>query len=299
MLAYATISDLGAMLVGIALLDSKGLAGTADLVLAHALLKAGLFLACGILARKLHNVDELRLRGRGRELPVVGVLFGLGAVGLIGLPYVGTFLGHSLIGDAASLGGRRWVPPLIALASAVSSAAILRAGARVFLGWGPANDPLLSREPADRDIERQGSLPFMVAITATAIVLGLAVSVVPGLERRTELAADRFRDRAAYAALVLRATPPPASSRPAFSVPAPTTESVLYGIASGVAALLLAAFGLWRSRLPRGWLGAAARALYPPLDGLRELHSGIVGDYVVWIVVGTAVLGGIWTVTLR
>src|SRR5207244_4226545 len=82
--ASRPISDLGAMLVGIALLDSKGLAGTADLVLAHALLKAGLFLACGILARKLHNVDELRLRGRGRELPVVGVLFGLGAVGLIG-----------------------------------------------------------------------------------------------------------------------------------------------------------------------------------------------------------------------
>jgi multicomponent Na+:H+ antiporter subunit D len=299
MLAYATISDLGAMLVGVALLDSKSLAGTATFVLAHALLKGGLFLACGILARQLHTVDELRLRGRGRELPVVGVLFGLGAVGLIGLPYVGTFLGHELIGDAASLGGRGWIPPLLALAASVSSAAILRAGARVFLGWGPAHDPLLTREPPERDLERKGSIPFMVAVTATAIVLGLAVSVVPGLERRAELGADRFRDRAAYAALVLRARTAPAPPRPSFSVPAPTAESVLYGIGSGLAAFLLAAFGLWRSRLPRGWLRVTARAVYPPLDGLRDLHSGVVGDYVVWIVVGTAVVGGIWTLTLR
>jgi len=29
------------------------------------------------------------------------------------------------------------------------------------------------------------------------------------------------------------------------------------------------------------------------------VHSGIVGDYVMWLTVGTALIGGIWAVTLR
>jgi hypothetical protein len=29
------------------------------------------------------------------------------------------------------------------------------------------------------------------------------------------------------------------------------------------------------------------------------VHSGIVGDYVMWITVGTALLGGVWALTLR
>jgi multicomponent Na+:H+ antiporter subunit D len=92
LLAYSTISHAGVMLAAIALLDPKSLAGGANLVLAHGFLKGGLFLAVGILLAELESVDELRLRGAGRRLPFVGVLFGLAAVGLIGLPYVGGFL---------------------------------------------------------------------------------------------------------------------------------------------------------------------------------------------------------------
>src|SRR5581483_4550674 len=63
MLAYSTISHAGGMLVGIGVLNSKALAGTANLVLSHGLLKGGLFLVAGIVLVKLRAVDELRLRG--------------------------------------------------------------------------------------------------------------------------------------------------------------------------------------------------------------------------------------------
>ncbi|MFN2628267.1 MAG: hypothetical protein ABR569_06490 [Gaiellaceae bacterium] len=59
------------------------------------------------------------------------------------------------------------------------------------------------------------------------------------------------------------------------------------------------AFGLWRGRLPAAARSAAARTLEPPIAVLREAHSGIVGDYLLWITVGTVLLGGIWTFTLR
>jgi hypothetical protein len=36
-----------------------------------------------------------------------------------------------------------------------------------------------------------------------------------------------------------------------------------------------------------------------PLDRLRALHTGVVGDYVAWLVFGTAVLGGFVTLAVR
>jgi len=48
-------------------------------------------------------VDELDLRRKGRQLPlvVVGILFLAGVLGLAGLPPFGTFLGKGMIEDAA------------------------------------------------------------------------------------------------------------------------------------------------------------------------------------------------------
>jgi hypothetical protein len=35
------------------------------------------------------------------------------------------------------------------------------------------------------------------------------------------------------------------------------------------------------------------------VGGLKAVHTGVPGDYVMWITVGTAVIGGVWTLTLR
>jgi hypothetical protein len=35
------------------------------------------------------------------------------------------------------------------------------------------------------------------------------------------------------------------------------------------------------------------------MAGLKAAHSGIFGDYVMWITVGTALLDGVWVVTSR
>lgn len=60
----------------------------------------------------------------------------------------------------------------------------------------------------------------------------------------------------------------------------------------------MALFGLYRRRIPEGLRAAAARFVEPPVAGLKAAHSGVVGDYVMWLTVGTAVLGGIWLLTL-
>jgi multicomponent Na+:H+ antiporter subunit D len=298
LLAYSTISHAGVMLAGIALLDHTSLAGVANLVLSHGFLKGALFLCAGILLREFRSVDELELHGRGRRLPLVGVLWALAAVGLIGLPYVGSFLGHALSDDAAIEHGHGWLPPLVMVAGAVSSAAILRAGARVFLGWGPKRDPLLTPEPGESPPEGEGSQVLMFAVIVVLVAAGLVLSVVPGLQQESEHAAKHFVDRHAYVAHVLEQEP----ARPLPAVPAriaaASGSSIAYGLGAGALTFVVTIFGLYHRRIPAGLRAAGARWFEPPLNGLKAAHSGLVGDYVMWLTVGTAVLGGVWLLTL-
>jgi multicomponent Na+:H+ antiporter subunit D len=299
MLAYSTICHAGIMLAGIGLLGTKGLAGAANLVLSHGLLKGGLFFLCGLILLRLASVDELKLHGAGRREPLIGVLWTAGAVGLVGLPFVGTFLGHSLVDEGATGAGIEWLQSLLMLAAGVSSAALLRAGARVFLGWGPQEDDLLTREPPESPETQSAPVRPMLAVAALTISLGLVASVVPGLQQRAEHAAGRFRDRHAYVAHVLQRQPSTPTARPPFTVENAPAASWGYGFGSLAIAVAGAAFGLWRRRLPDLVRETAGRWLVPPIDVLKGAHSGIVGDYLLWAAAGTVVLGGVWAVALR
>jgi len=293
MLAYSVICHVGIMLAGIGLLTSKGLAGAADVLLAHGLLAAGLFLTTGIVIALFRSVDELHLHGRARGRPLLAALWFGAALGLAGPPYVGLYVGHSLIDDAASATGRAWLPPLLWIAGALASASLLRAGARMFLGLGAHRDRLLAPEMKERPPARGTRLSVLAPVTALVVVLGLVVSVVPGLPQRTEAAAERFRDRAAYASFVLHGSPAAHGPRAAFALEPASLESILYGIGATMLALALAGWGLYRPEL------GGSRLLRPPARALKALHSGVIGDYVMWLTVGTALVGGIWAVTLR
>ena len=59
----------------------------------------------------------------------------------------------------------------------------------------------------------------------------------------------------------------------------------------GALVAALAALYIPRARIPTAGLGAAARAL-------RAWHSGHIGDYVTWLVVGVVVLGWALVATL-
>ena len=299
MLAYSVLCHIGIMLAGIGLLDSSGLAGAELMFLAHALLTAGLFFVAGILHVDHGLIDELNLRGKARGCWAPAVAWFAATIGLVGTPYVGIYLGHGLIDEGATGLGRPWVLVPLWLGSALAGAALLRAGARIFLGWGEVDDPLLGRPFEEDPLERHLLRPLLVAVALTAVVLGLAISVVPGLGQRAEYAADRFRDRAGYAARVLRDRPmSPPQSLPV-TIRHTSLESLLYGGGATILAFGLALLGLYGRRLPQTVSAVAERSLAPPIRVLRELHSGVVGDYVTWVAVGTAVTGAAWALLLR
>jgi multicomponent Na+:H+ antiporter subunit D len=294
MLAYSVICHVGVMLAGIGLLSSKGLAGAATMLLAHGLSTGGLFLLTGVLFVVYRTIDELELRRRRVRQRVLAVLWFAGTLALTGPPYVGVYLGHALIDDAAAEIGRHWVQPLLWLATAVSSAALFRAGARIFLGVGGHDDPLLWPKIDEKPVAAGVGVAPLVVTTAVVIALGAIVSVLPGLAPRAEYAADRFRDRAHYADRVLHGLPMKPPPELPVTIAHSSPETILYGVGATLLALLLGLYGLYRHRID-----LRLKPLEPPLVVLKHVHSGVIGDYVMWVVLGTALLGGIWAVGLR
>ena len=302
LLAYSTISHAGLIVMGIGLLTPKALAGSAVIVLAHGLLKGGLFLCVGILLNRLSSVDELTLRGRGRESWITGTLFTLAALALAAPPPFGLFLGKSLLDEAATHAGYGWVAPVVTLVTIVSVAAILRVAGRVFLGLGPAQDPLLSPEPdEEQEVERAPARSDLVMLlpTGALVVAGIGLSLVPGLEHHVEHAAAAFQNRPSYAATVLqgRVAHESVNSLALLKLPG---ASVAWGLVAFVGAIALALFALYRDKLlaPRTRERAFALA-GGGLNVLRNLHSGVIGDYVAWLTFGVAALGGLLALALR
>lgn len=282
MLAYSTVAHTGLFLIGLAQLTPEGIGGVALYVLSHAGAKAALFACVGILLDRYGSVDEHQLHGRGRELLGVGAMFGLGGLALAGLPPFGTALGKSVTEEAA--GG--WGTALFVLVSALTGGAVLRAGARVFLGLGtrPPDAPEETTGEAEEPETRGGPLSripdSMLAAPAVLLAGALAVGLVPGLHTGVGHAADTFTDHHGYLASVLY-------GRPAQPAPAPaphwTAAGLLWGLLATALAAALALLATRRSA------GEPARWFIP----LRRLHSGHVGDYVAWFLVGITLLGAL------
>jgi multicomponent Na+:H+ antiporter subunit D len=312
LLAFSTISHAGMFLAGFALLTPLGLAGEALSVLSHAFVKGALFLGAGIVLHRLHSVNETWLHGRGRRLRVTGVMFTLAALGLADLPPFGTFLGEGWITDSADgVAGGPWLPVLLTgvfcACTVLTAGAVLRVAGGVFYGLGdpPAEDRQMAAEANEETGEtesgRQRTPLTMLIPPCVLVVLGVAAGIAamtPRWAAALESAAVRFEDQRAYASLVLNGvrTAHPA----ALYAPAPATvtaASVITALCSAAGAILLALTALYWRRLPlprRGYEPAADLAA-----ATRRFQSGVINDYITWLVTGVAALGGILAIIIR
>ena len=302
LLAFSTISHVGLFICGVALLTGKGIAGVAVYVVGHGLTKAALFMCAGVLLHRFATIDEYDLHGRGRELPIVGVLMAVGALLLGAVPPFTTFTGKSLLEEGASAVHYNWLIAIYIFSSALTGGAVLRVTGRVFLGWGPREgpDPIqaqAAREKVDEEREeRDHTPPLMVLVPAMLLIAVLVLGLIPGAVPRVERLAAQFVKHRAYAAWVLH------GAHVALPVLAPShisADDYVYGALSTLGVILLAAAGLFgrplQATLPRtcrrGWTGM--------VHGLRGLHSGHIGDYITWWTAGVSVVGGVCLVALR
>ena len=294
LLAFSTISHMGTVMFGFALLGADALAGSAMYVLGHGLVKAALFTCAGILLNRFESVDEFELQGVGRKAPAAGLMMFIGALGLAGVPPFGTFFGNARIDDALDASHLSALSIVMMISGALTAGAVWRASARISLGWGDrheeSGDPASPKIPMKRETTGPPPRTPITMLAPAGIVLLLAVTfaIAPQLRSSIEGAAARMQDVHAYQKLVLngQAVPVGRSAGRESGFPSCWRELLTAGIA---AALALAA--LYRSRL-----GAAGKALTIALGRamhpFRAIHSGRVGDYIAWFVLGVAAYGG-------
>jgi hypothetical protein len=120
-------------------------------------------------------------------------------------------------------------------------------------------------------------------LVAAAAVIGL----LPRLGSMVEAAAARFQDQRAYNATVLHGARVAHAAAPYAGV---TVTDLVIGLGTAAGAVFLAFLALYWRRLP------LLRRGFEPGTGLvrplRRFQSGVVNDYVTWIVIGVACLGG-------
>src|SRR3984885_610838 len=304
LLAFSTISHAGMFLAGVALLTPLGLAGTAVYVAGHALVKAALFLCTGIILHRLGSVNESRLHGRARHLRVTGVVFTVAAFGLADLPLFATFAGKSWVEASAAGRGLGWITVVMIVSSVLVGGAVLRVAGGVFYGLGdpPGEDPQMAEQASEETSETmpsRGRTPLSMIAPAAALVLAaVVIGVLPHLGSVVQAAAVRFQDQAAYNATVLSGAHP-AHPAAAFSPEKTglTVTDVASGAGAAIGALLLALAALYWRRLPmlrRGFEPGAG--LVRPIQAFQ---SGVINDYVTWIVLGIACLGGVMALAFR
>ena len=309
LLAFSTISHAGMFLCGVGLLTPLGLAGAALYVAGHALIKATLFLCTGIVLHRLGSVNETALHGRGRILRVTGVVFTLAALGLADLPPFATFLGKGWIEDSSAADGHAWILAILVACSVLVGGAVLRVAGGVFYGLGdpPGEDPEMAEQASEEKPETdRGSrrTPLTMLIPAVVLMLaGLSVALIPRAGSALVAGAARFQDQVAYNATVLSGAHVTRPVAPAVLHSAGVTlASILLGAGSAAGALLLAGAALywrrpWLRRLP------VVRRGFEPGPGLARLseqfQSGVVNDYVAWLVLGVAAIGGALALAIR
>ena len=227
----------------------------------------------------------------------MGALLIIGALGLAGLPPFGTALGKALSEDAASTAGYGWAPFLFVAVSALTGGAVLRVAGRIYFSMGPRPQERSQVRASGNDDQepRLQRLPWtMITSIVVLLVGGFIIGLLPGVHSVANRAAATFIDSTGYTHQALYKVPERAVATTASNW---TGIGLALGFASSVLACCIALAGLYGERLTARL--PILRQAYGPVNLLHRLHSGHVGDYVAWMMMGLAVLAGFIGLPLR
>ncbi len=116
-LAFSSVAQIGYMLLGVSMGTVLGLQATLLHIFNHALIKAGLFLACGCILYRVGSIRIADLQGIGRRMPWTMMAFALCGLSLIGVPMTTGFISKWYLVAAALERGWWAAAVLVVLAS--------------------------------------------------------------------------------------------------------------------------------------------------------------------------------------
>jgi formate hydrogenlyase subunit 3/multisubunit Na+/H+ antiporter MnhD subunit len=170
LLIYSTVSQLGYILLGLALGTPLGIAGGMMHAVNHMMLKNTLFLVAGCLISQVHVTSLDELGGLGRRMPITFGIFLFMGLSVSGIPPLNGFASKWMIYQAAFQSGDYMLGLAAMISSLFTLAAILKFAHTAFMGELSPTAARMHEAPAIM-------LVPMLILTAACAVIGL----LPGL----------------------------------------------------------------------------------------------------------------------
>ena len=151
LLGYHIVSQVGYMVAGVGMGTALSLSGSAAHAFCHILYKALLLMGAGAVIHATGRRTLTELGGIWRQMPVVVVLYFVGALSISGMPLFNGFISKSMIVTAAADDGRPLVELLLTLASIGT---FLHTGLKLpyFMFFGPRRERPLRPVPRNMTV---------------------------------------------------------------------------------------------------------------------------------------------------
>jgi multicomponent Na+:H+ antiporter subunit D len=207
-LSFHIVSQIGYMVMGLALFTLAGLAGAIFYIVHHIIVKTALFLVAGIIENATGTAALSRLAGLVRRAPLVAALFAVPALSLAGFPPFSGFVAKLALVRAGLEVGQGVIVGVSLAVSLLTIFSMSKIWGGAF--WGSLTEQEVSPTPeaVPRPVPAGGARlrvpPTMLLGTAALVVLSLAVAVAAGpLYALSERAAANLLDTTAYVTAVL------------------------------------------------------------------------------------------------
>ncbi|MEG0184930.1 MAG: proton-conducting transporter membrane subunit, partial [Stenotrophomonas sp.] len=171
-LAFHSVSQIGYVLLAVALGGPAGHAAALFYTLHHSLVKASLYLTAGMVASVAGSYDLRRIGGLAAARPMLALLFAVMALSLVGIPPLSGFWAKLLVLQEAFAQGRYTWAALALLVSVLTLYSMMKIWTEAF--WKP--HPLADAEgvwPARR-VALAPAWAATVSLAAVTLAIGFA-----------------------------------------------------------------------------------------------------------------------------
>ena len=139
MMAYSSISQVGYIVLGIALFSPAGIAASVLHLFNHAIIKCMMFMAIGCVVYRVGSCTIADIRGMAGSMPWTAAALVIGGLALVGIPLSSGFISKWYL-VAAALEANAWLPvAVVVLGSLISLAYVWRLVEAAYFGVSEKN----------------------------------------------------------------------------------------------------------------------------------------------------------------
>jgi multicomponent Na+:H+ antiporter subunit D len=201
-LSFDIVSQVGYMVMGLALFTVAGLAGAVFYIVQHIVVKTTLFLSAGLIEHTGGTSSLARIGKLLRTAPFLAVMFLLPALSLAGIPPLSGFVAKFALVDAGDASGEYAIVAVSLLVSLLTVFVMMRIWSGVF--WSPSEQRAVTVTGTTPAAYRAGGPWLMVAPTVALVIVGLVIAVAAGpLFRLSERTARDLLEPRRYVEVVV------------------------------------------------------------------------------------------------